>query len=176
MSDQEESPEQSDSDFAAEVLQRIADQHDATLGDEGEVYVGDDEDVERFFEGLLELSCRPNDPVVANFEPGSADELAAVLIDAPGERVVRIDRSHQAPCYVWYCTGREEFRSAVYVDDERPATPELGDTGRINPSVWQSYFDRATDTEYDDLECELLEANSLPPLVSDFLTVDSQRS
>lgn len=162
----------SDAEFAEEIVQRMADQHEATVGDEGVVYVGDDDDFGRFLRGLVELDARPDDPVVAAFEPQSGNELAAALMDSPRNRVVRIDRDHGAPCFVWYDGARDQFRCAVYLpDDERETTPELGDTGKLNPSVWSSYFDRAVDGD-SDCDYELLEPQSLPPLVKSHLDGD----
>jgi hypothetical protein len=166
---------ETDAEFADEVVERIVDQHEATIGDEGVVHVGDDEDFQRFLRGMMELSQRPNDPVVRALEPTEAGELAASLWDAPGQRVVLItndaDTTH-APTYIWYDEDREEMRSAIYIpDDERQDTPCLGETGVIHNSVWGSWFERGVD-DSKEIEYELLEPRSTPEIVREYMKSD----
>lgn len=133
----ESKAQKSDAEFARELLDRMVDQHEATIGDEGVIHIGDEENFERFLNGLVELSATSTDPVVEHFEPTSSEEMAAVLVDRPYIRVVRIERDF-CPAYVWYDDKREEFRTAIYdPDDERENTPALGDTGKLNRSDFQ---------------------------------------
>jgi hypothetical protein len=166
---------ETDAEFAGEIVERMVDQHEATVGEEGVVYVGDDEDFGRFLSGLMESSERPSDPVVQAFEPTEAAELVAALWDAPGQRVVLItneaDATH-APTYIWYDTHHEEMRSAIHLpDDGRQDTPCLGETGVVHSPVWRSWFDRAVD-DSRDIEYQLLEPRSTPKLVREHMQAD----
>jgi hypothetical protein len=123
----------------------------------------------------MELSQRPNDPVVLELEPTEPGELAAALWDAPGQRVVLIENEDDiahAPTYIWYDQDRDEMRSAIYIpDDERQDTPCIGETGVIHNSVWESWFDRAVD-DSRAISYELLEPKSMPELVREHMQAD----
>ncbi|WP_135666663.1 hypothetical protein [Halorhabdus rudnickae] len=163
---EETATDEDDEEFAREILDRMVGQHEATIGDDGVVYVGDDDDFGRFIRGLVSLSQKSErDPVVDGFTPETVKEMAGALAASPGEYVVRIERGWQAPCYIWYVEAKESFHSAVFIpDDERPSTPELGDTGRMNPSVWNHYFESALDPD-DEYTWELFLKEDVPTLV-----------
>lgn len=160
-----------DEKFAEEILDRMVDQSEATVGDEGVVYVGDEDDFGRFISGLVSLSQRNELETLASVEPTSVEEMAKVLVAAPRQLLVRLERDQMCPCYVWYDGDRAEFRAAVYDgDDERPSTPALGDTGTIHDSVWNSYFERAVDGE---MGWRLLQQCEAPSLVEECVSADS---